>query len=234
MRRSKRLRSALDAPPPPLASPRVRRAYQTSSPHLREGAHRVAVPGDGREHHRAAGRRGEAALAPGDREARREPLDVPLPRPGDRLVEVVTSKTSARSGGRSRRSWTGARRRRPARRGPCGAGREVGRHDGRTAAVERERRRQHAPMADRDEVGDARALLRAEQVDGVGAVGGAGAQSAWLRRGVRARVRRGRRRRGRSATGRSFVAGQFHDLTKNSSIWRTTSMKRSKSTGLVT
>ena len=43
--------------------------------------------------------RGEVAVAPGDREARREALDVPLPGPGKGLVEVVDVQHQPAIGG---------------------------------------------------------------------------------------------------------------------------------------
>ena len=75
--------------------------------------------GGGASTPRAARRRSKPAVAPGDREARAEPLDVPLPRPGQRLVEVVEVEDELAVGARrSRRSWRGARRRRAARAKP--------------------------------------------------------------------------------------------------------------------
>jgi hypothetical protein len=47
---------------------------------------------------------------------------------------------------------------------------QVGRHDERRAAEERERRRQHSAVSDRQKLGNARALLRLEQRDRVGTV----------------------------------------------------------------
>ena len=61
-------------------------------PHLREARHRFAVLAHRRRHDRAAGRIVEAALPAGDRETGGKPLDVPLERPRQRLVEVVEAE----------------------------------------------------------------------------------------------------------------------------------------------
>ena len=96
---------------------------------------------------------GEAVVPRGDLQARRQALDVPLPRPGMGLVEVVDVEDQAGAPGRrtprSCDRWaspqsldddTGARR-----------AREVARHRQRRAAVEGERRDRHPSVADRQQ-----------------------------------------------------------------------------------
>ena len=113
--------------------------------------------------------RREAALARGDHDAGRQPLDVPLPGAGERLVEVVDVEDEAPLGraedaevrevGVTAALHVEARARRR---------REVGGHDRRGAAIERERRGEHAAVADRHELGHARRGLRLEDADRVG------------------------------------------------------------------
>ena len=63
--------------------PRVERS------HVRGRAHHFPVLADGGHDDRAPIGRGEAAVATEDLDARGQTLHVPLPRPGQRLVEVV-------------------------------------------------------------------------------------------------------------------------------------------------
>ncbi len=137
---------------------------------LGEPAHRLAVRRDARGRRRSAVPAAEPAVAAGDRDARREALEVPLPRAGQRLVEVVEVEHQAAVRGRVAaevgevRVAAELRRQARARRGG-----EVGGHDRRRAAEERERRRRHAPVADRDELGQPLGGLALEDADGVGA-----------------------------------------------------------------
>ena len=108
--------------------------------HLREAAHRRAIAARRCEHGRPSLRLVEAAVATRDLEAGGEPLDVPLERTRQRLVEVVDveHQTAVRRGKASEvgemrvsaqlRAKVRARRRR-----------QVGGHDRRGPAVERER-----------------------------------------------------------------------------------------------
>ena len=144
---------------------RTRRRGCPSSAKL---SHRLAVGADSCDHGLRAFRLGEVPVAARDLEARSEPLHVPLERSGQRLVEVVEVEDERRARARrSRRSSRGGRRRRaaPGAR-PRGRG-EVMRHDGCRAAVEGERRDQHAPVADGDEFRDAGGRLGLEDRDGI-------------------------------------------------------------------
>ncbi len=110
----------------------------------------------------------EATVSARHREARCEPLDVPLERSRKRLVEVVDAEDapSVRCGedpevGEVRvpaelRLQTSSR---PVR--------EIGRHQIGGAAEERERRLEHAPVTDRAELRQARLRLLLEELDRV-------------------------------------------------------------------
>ena len=78
--------------------------------------------------------------------------------------------------------------------------RQVGGHHDRGAAVERERRREHALVPDRDELGDTGHFLTAEERDGIGPIGRRLPCRVAGPRDLRARGfparRRARRRRG--------------------------------------
>ena len=110
--------------------------------------------------------RGEVAVAPGDREARREALDVPLPGPRKGLVEVVDvqHQTAIGGGEDAEVREVGIAACLDAQPG-LGGLREVHRHDRRGAAKERERRGQHPPVADRHELRDAALGLVLEHLD---------------------------------------------------------------------
>ena len=115
----------------------------------------------------------EAAVAAGDGEARDEPLDVPLERAGKRLVEVVEAEDDLAVGGGEAAEVRQVRVAAELGVQPgARAGREVGGHQVRGAAVEGERRDEHAAVADRHELGHAGLRLLLEQLDRVGAVQG--------------------------------------------------------------
>ena len=122
----------------------------------------------------------EAVVARGDQHAHGQALDVPLPRPGQRLVEVVDVEHQPPLGRgehaevRQVRVAAALHRQSRARRR-----RQVAGHDQRRAAVERERRDEHAPVADRHELGHARLGLALEQLDRIAR----GATAARRRRG---------------------------------------------------
>ncbi|HEY1539894.1 MAG TPA: hypothetical protein VGF63_10890 [Solirubrobacteraceae bacterium] len=140
-------------------------------PHLEvalsgERAHRLAVGGrrltDGVRDLLG----GELAVATGDAHARREPLDVPLPRSRERLVEVVDVEEELAFGRGERAEVRQVRvsaqlhaQARGRRRG------EVGGHDRCRPPVEGERRDEHAPIAQREELGDRALRLLDEHPD---------------------------------------------------------------------
>ena len=131
--------------------------------HRREVEHRLAVGADYREHRRPPVCDREVAVATRDLEACRKALHVPLQRPRQRLVEVVDVEHEGALGGSKAAEvgemgvaaqldlQTRARR-----------GREIGGHDRRRAPVERERRREHPAVADRQELRHARDALLLE------------------------------------------------------------------------
>ena len=138
--------------------------------HLGELGHRRAVALDRSEHDLGSILAAETVVAGGDLDACGQALDVPLERTGSGLVEVVDVEhhPSLRRPERAEvhqvgitaqlHIQTGARRTR-----------KVGRHEQRGASVERERRHEHAPVADRHEFGDPRRRLALEERNGVGA-----------------------------------------------------------------
>ncbi len=165
-------------------------AYQTGEVgHPGELAHRDAVLVDRVEHDPVLVLGAVAVVARGDQHARREALDVPLPRARERLVEVVDVEHEPALG---RREHAEVRQVRVAAalRGQTRAGRpgEVVRHDLRRAAVERERRDEHPAVADRNQLGDARLGLVLEQIDGIRADRAGASNSAWRDRGTSARA----------------------------------------------
>ena len=115
---------------------------------------------------------GEPVVPAGDHEARREALHVPLPRPGQRLVEVVDVEHELALG-RAEHAEVGevgvaARLDLIPDRGVDG---QVRGHDGGRAAVEGERRRDHPAVPDGDEFGDPARGLLLQDVDRVRPVG---------------------------------------------------------------
>ena len=98
-----------------------------------------------------------AVVAPGDLEARREPLHVPLPRTGERLVEVVHVEDQP-SLGRAEHPevrQVGIAADLDVQSGARCAGQVRG-HDERRTPVEGERRDHHPAVADRHELGNPR------------------------------------------------------------------------------
>ena len=120
---------------------------------------------------RAPVRRGEPAVAAHDLEAGREPLDVPLPRTGQRLVEVVDVEQHPplRGAEQAEVRQMGVAAQLHGDAGPGRAG-QVGGHDRGRAPEERERRHEHPAVPDRDEFGHPRPGLLFEQRDRVGTV----------------------------------------------------------------
>ena len=110
----------------------------------------------------------EPAVARGDQHADGEALDIPLPRAGQRLVEVVDVEDEPPLGrARTARSWTGARRREHCTGSRCGECGQVGRHDQRRASIERERRKQHPVVPDRHRAWEQDICLALQERDGV-------------------------------------------------------------------
>ena len=113
----------------------------------------------------------EAALAPGDGEARGEPHHVPLPRPRQSLVEVVDveDELAIGRGVGAEVGEVGVAAELHVEAAARGR-RQVGRHHRRRAAVEGEGRDQHARIAQRHELANPRGGLGLEQLDRVRAV----------------------------------------------------------------
>ncbi len=110
----------------------------------------------------------EGARPPGDGEARGEPHHVPLPGPRQRLVEVVDveEQLAIRGGEGAEVGEVGVAAELHGEAAARGA-RQVRRHHRRGAAVEGERRGEHPPVAERDELADPRGGLGLEQLDRV-------------------------------------------------------------------
>ena len=120
--------------------------------HPGEPSHRRAILPDAVQHDPPPAILGQVDVPAGDLGARGHPLDVPLPRPGQRLVEVVGAEQQV-----------SVRRREAAEVGDVrvptglnddpgtGRARQVRCHHGGRAAVERERADEHSPVADRNQ-----------------------------------------------------------------------------------
>ena len=106
----------------------------------REVAHRAAVGGHGGPHDGGAFLAGEPVLPAGDDQAGRQPFDVPFPRAGQRLVEVVDVEHQVAFGRGEQPEVEHVRVPAQLRPDPGLRGRgQVAGHDGRRAAVEPER-----------------------------------------------------------------------------------------------
>ena len=123
-------------------------------------------------HHRLTTALRDAVLAAGHDEAGSQPLDVPFPGRGQGLVEIVQVEDQVALGrGKEAEVRQVAV---PARLHEDAAGRggrQIARHHRRRSAEERERARQHAAVADGDQLGHAAQARCFEHVDGVAAVG---------------------------------------------------------------
>ena len=139
--------------------------------HAREVRHRRAVGAANRTVDRLSLLGVEAAVPAGDGEARYESLQVPLERARQRLVEVVDVEDEPPVGGgvHAEVGEVSVPAELDLQSRPRES-REIRRHHGRGAAEERERRNEHAPVPNRDELLHARARLRLEQVDRVAPV----------------------------------------------------------------
>ena len=133
---------------------------------LREIQHRKAVRVRGSDVDGSPLLRAEPALAAGNGEARDQTLDVPLERPGQRLVEVVQAEheTPVRGRVHAEVRQVCIARQLDGQAGPWRR-REIRRHHARRPAEERERREKHAPVPDRHQLRDARSRLLLEQLD---------------------------------------------------------------------
>ncbi len=133
-------------------------------------AHPVPILAHTRNDDGAPISRGEAAVAAHDLEARREAFDVPLPRSGEGLVEIVDVEDHP-SLGRAEQPEVGqvsVAAELNDDPGP-GSGGQVGRHDHRGPPIEGERGDHHPPAAEGDVLGDPGLGLLLEQRDGIGA-----------------------------------------------------------------
>ncbi len=133
---------------------------------LRELAHRGAVAFGRRQGDLAPGLGGKAVVPSGHGQARGQPLDVPLERAGQGLVEVVDveDQPPLRRGERAEIRQV----RVPAQLHPQpGGGRagQVRRHRQRRAPVEGERGHQHPPVPDRHQLRHPRRRLAQQQPD---------------------------------------------------------------------
>ena len=114
----------------------------------------------------------EAVFAGSDDDARGEALDVPFPRPGKRLVEVVRVederplRRSEQAEVRDVRVAAGLDGDVAARRG-----RQVERHHGRRAAVEGERRGSHPTVTQGEKIGESVRFLGEDDRDRVPTLG---------------------------------------------------------------
>jgi hypothetical protein len=122
--------------------------------HLAELRHALAIRS-------RAGQRGvsgvgftEAVVTTGKDEARGQALDVPLPRSGERLIEIVDVEDDPpfRRGKIAEVHQMAVAARLHAQPG-CRRGREIRRHVERRPAIESERRVQHAAVANRNQLG---------------------------------------------------------------------------------
>ena len=133
-----------------------------------EGTHCLAIGANDLEHGGATLGLPEAAISAGDLEARREAFEVPLERPGQRLVEVVDVEDEIPLGrgeaAEVRQVCVAAKLSFQARpRCP----REVVRHDRGRTPIEGERGDEHASVTDRDQLWHPRGPLPLEQRNGV-------------------------------------------------------------------
>src|SRR5215211_4312111 len=134
--------------------------------HLRELGHPLPVGGHGRLRGLAAIGCVEAVFSASDHEARGEAFDVPLPRPGQGLVEVVEveEQGALRGGIRPKVQKVGVAAKLSLDAGLRGASEVLGHDDGRPPH-EGERRSHHARVPDRDELLNPVPVLCLQEVD---------------------------------------------------------------------
>ena len=136
--------------------------------HAGERPHGLPVGADRAADHGPSLTPPQAVLATSDLDARRQPLDIPLPRPAAGLVEVVQIEDEPPLR-RAEYSEIGEVRIAAQLHLEAGRGRsrKVGRHRQRGAPEVRKRRRQHPTVPDRHKLRDPRLGLLGQQVDGV-------------------------------------------------------------------
>ena len=152
--------------------PASRCSYQTSSvPAAAASRMRSTVRVHARDDHCAAIGAGKAAGATHHLEAGGQAFDVPLPRSGEGLVEVVDVEQQLPFG-RAEEPEIREVRVAAELHGDAGSrsAAEVEGHDRRRPSIERERRHQHAPVADREQLGHPARALRLQHRDRVGAI----------------------------------------------------------------
>lgn len=147
----------------------VLRVPDVEGAHAGELAHPLPVAPHARPHGGRAPSAGEPVGAAGDGQARGEPLDVPLPRAGERLVEVVDVEDQVPLGGGEQPEVQHVGVTAQLHRDPrVGRGAEIRGHDRRSAPVEAERRLQHAAVAERHQLRDPGRRLRLQDADRIG------------------------------------------------------------------
>jgi hypothetical protein len=161
---------------------------QVRVPHVHEGlprerAHGRPVALGRREHDLAAVLPAEPVVPAGHGQARRQPLDIPLERAGQRLVEVVDieDQPPRRRGKRPEVGQvrvTAQLHPQPGR----GRGGQVGRHRQGRAPVVGERRHEHPPVPDRHQLRHPALRLLQQQADRIPRL---------IRRELRVRLQRG-------------------------------------------
>ena len=129
----------------------------------------------------------------GDDDAGRQPLDVPLPRRRQGLVEIVDVEEDVALGGGEAAEIHEVSVAASLHAKPGGGGRgEVGRHDRSRAAIEGEWRLRHAPEADRDQLRNPAFIGLVQKLDRIAPVlGRLPAALRCARRGVAQRLPRG-------------------------------------------
>ena len=153
---------------PQLVQVRVR-VPDSQVRHRGEGPHRLPVAGDGGRDDLAAVLGAEPVAAGGYLHAGGQPLDVPFPRAGRRLIEVVDVEDQAALGGAEDAEVRQVRI--PARLHRQPGHRSMGKvagHRQRRAAVERERGDHHPAPPDRHQLRHPRLGLLLQQADRVG------------------------------------------------------------------
>ena len=134
--------------------------------HLRELAHRLPVRAAHGRHGAAPVAGAEPRVARCHRDAGAEPLQVPLPRPREGLVEVVQveDELPVRRGEAAEVRQVGVAAELRGEPGARGLG-QVRRHDRRAAAEEGERRRGHPRVPNRKQLRHARLALSLQHPD---------------------------------------------------------------------
>ena len=139
--------------------------------HLGESQHGFAIPPHALAHGGLSLLLGEPVVASADLDARRQALDVPLPRSDGGLVEVVDVEDGAALGAEEEPEVGYVRVAACLDLDSGGRGaREVGRHDERASAIEGEGRDGHPLVAQRKQLPYAGLALAAQELDGIGTI----------------------------------------------------------------